>query len=130
MRAQHPDAGTVLVWGNNLFGQLGLGDRKARLSPQRVPDLPPAGRVTAGEYFSAILTSTWCAGVRGEVTQLTHTHPSAGGQLFVFGYNGYGQLGLGDKKHRLTPQAMPAPAAGGWKAVEAGEAFMVATTGG
>jgi hypothetical protein len=60
----NPEADAVLAWGDNKFGQLGLGDKERRLSPQRVPGLPPAQRVVAGTEFSAVLTSTWCS-VRG-----------------------------------------------------------------
>jgi hypothetical protein len=71
--AQHPDAGTVLSWGKNNWGQLGTGDLKQYSTAQRVPGLSCARRVIAGRDFSAVLCnkdfSTWCAEGerRGEV---------------------------------------------------------------
>jgi alpha-tubulin suppressor-like RCC1 family protein len=75
--------GTVKVWGHNDRGQLGLGDTTNRLSPVT---LTAAGNdvvkaITHDNYtFTAIL--------------------KADGTIYASGYNGYGQLGVGDRTNR------------------------------
>jgi alpha-tubulin suppressor-like RCC1 family protein len=65
--------GTVLSWGRNHRGQLGVGDRDDLLRPKTAAT-PKVKAVAAGDGISAAI------GTRG--------------QLFVWGRNGSGQLGL------------------------------------
>ena len=83
------DNGQLKCWGNNFYGQLGLGDTLTRRDAATLGDALPAidlgtGRtalaVTAGNEFT-------CA--------LLDTH-----QVKCWGYNGYGVLGLGDTVQR------------------------------
>lgn len=71
------DFARVLAWGDNMHGQLGLADSKARLLPRCVETLSHADVVSlaAGAYHSCAVT--------------------AAGQLFVWGSGHHGQLGLG-----------------------------------
>ncbi len=66
----------VYAWGNNAFGQLGLGDKKTRRSPALVAGLwaLPVAQLAAGAAHSAALTTA--------------------GFLFTWGANSRGQLGL------------------------------------
>lgn len=66
----------VYAWGNNAFGQLGLGDKRTRRSPALVSGLwaLPVAQLAAGAAHSAALTSA--------------------GFLFTWGANSRGQLGL------------------------------------
>jgi alpha-tubulin suppressor-like RCC1 family protein len=75
--------GTVLTWGLNEDGQLGLGDTTNQLSPTTIPGLTGVLAVTAGNFHSLSL--------------------KADGTLLSFGENGDGQLGLGDTTDRLIP---------------------------
>jgi cysteine-rich repeat protein len=88
--------GNVKCWGYNVYGQLGLGDTKSRgLIPTDMGDNLPAvdlgtdanlgttnkaKAITAGAYHACALLE--------------------GGDVKCWGYNAYGQLGLGDKIYR------------------------------
>ena len=47
--------GSVYVWGDNFFGQLGLGDFQGRSTPTLVPNLNNVIDVAAGDGFSCFL---------------------------------------------------------------------------
>ena len=49
------DDGTVYSWGQNQYGQLGLGDTAERLIPTLIPGLSNIVAVAAGEYHSVAL---------------------------------------------------------------------------
>jgi myosin heavy subunit/alpha-tubulin suppressor-like RCC1 family protein len=82
-------SGDLYSWGSNNTGQLGHGDKKARLIPCIVTSLQKDnqnGRVVAmscGTLHALAQTST--------------------GRLYAWGGNNNGQLGLGDTKTRLQP---------------------------
>ena len=68
--------GTLWTWGYNASGQLGLGDVVTpRTTPQQVG------------------SSTWLAGAAGGYNHTVALR--ADGTLWTWGYNTYGQLGLG-----------------------------------
>ena len=77
--------GTVKVWGHNNRGQLGLGDTTNRSSPK-----------------------TLTAAGNDVVKALTHDDHGytailkADGTIYTAGYNGHGQLGVGDTTNRNT----------------------------
>ncbi|XP_032885724.1 probable E3 ubiquitin-protein ligase HERC3 [Amblyraja radiata] len=79
--------GQVFAWGQNTFGQLGLGTR-GRLScdPQTVKSFSgvPVAQITAGGEHSFALTVS--------------------GTVFAWGRNNHGQLGLDDTEDTLTPK--------------------------
>jgi alpha-tubulin suppressor-like RCC1 family protein len=76
--------GTVWAWGNNWAGQLGLGDTTDRSSPVQVTAL--GSNVVA-------LVAGW-----------NHTLALKGdGTVWAWGYNYYGQLGLGDAASHSSP---------------------------
>jgi alpha-tubulin suppressor-like RCC1 family protein len=76
--------GSLWGWGFNGNGQLGTGDTRARPAPARV----------IGD------TTTWKAVSCGDGFTLA---VSSAGALFGWGYNGDGQLGVGDAGQRLVP---------------------------
>jgi len=79
-------AGSVKCWGWNVHGGLGLGDSLDRLGPVDVPALGTSiAAVVAGDYNACAITS-------------------AGG-VKCWGWNIFGQLGLGDSTDRFTPVA-------------------------
>ncbi len=94
-------AGEVLVWGPNNYGQCGLprpsADDVFVVEPTPIPQLKGEGvvKVASGLHHSLALT--------------------ASGAVFSFGRGDYGRLGHGDSKHSDTPApvAFPSDAAAG-----------------
>jgi alpha-tubulin suppressor-like RCC1 family protein len=81
--------GQVYAWGFNRAGQLGLGDFKNVANMTLVTALKD---LQVADVFTAA-NSSLC------LTQ--------DGQIYVWGSNMQGELGLGDKKHRNTPTLLP-----------------------
>jgi alpha-tubulin suppressor-like RCC1 family protein len=78
--------GKVYAWGHNYYGQLGLGNSGVgtnKYSPNRIPNLSNVSGIAAGEYYSLALTND--------------------GKVYAWGYNGYGQLGLGNTTNQSSP---------------------------
>lgn len=77
--------GSLWAWGGGGDGKLGLGDTKSRRTPQRVDGLREHDvlQVSAGDSHSAAVTA-----------QL---------ELFLWGDNSFGQLGLADCTGRVEP---------------------------
>ncbi|KAJ7950266.1 Ultraviolet-B receptor UVR8 [Quillaja saponaria] len=96
--------GQVYVFGGNQFGQLGTGADQLETSPRRLDtsclEIKHASIVSCGARHSAVLTED--------------------GQLFTWGWNKYGQLGLGDSVDRNIPcqvsigDCLPIDVACGW----------------
>src|SRR5262249_35526155 len=80
--------GTVWGWGGNGFGQLGDGTTTLRTTPVQVRNLTGAGAIAAGGYHSLAL-------VRYD------------GAVWAWGWNGSGQLGLGNNTDSVTPLQVP-----------------------
>eukprot|EP00192_Tetraselmis_astigmatica_P009703 CAMPEP_0117664012 /NCGR_PEP_ID=MMETSP0804-20121206/8955_1 /TAXON_ID=1074897 /ORGANISM="Tetraselmis astigmatica, Strain CCMP880" /LENGTH=853 /DNA_ID=CAMNT_0005471141 /DNA_START=124 /DNA_END=2685 /DNA_ORIENTATION=- len=83
-------SGLLFTWGSNSNGQLGLGSSTPR---QLVPTVVQ-GAIT-GIKFSAVDSG--------------HNHvlaASKSGEVYCWGANSYGQLGLGDFEDRNTPHAL------------------------
>jgi alpha-tubulin suppressor-like RCC1 family protein len=74
-------------WGLNDFGQLGIGSQVDRNVPTPVGNLGAVRQVSAGGLHTCALSA-------------------AGSQLLCWGYNGFGQLGLGDAVDRAAPAAV------------------------
>lgn len=77
----------VWTWGNNIIGQLGLGDLVNRVSPVQITALTNITKISVGGAAS-----------NAHVLTMNTTN-----QLMVWGYNGQGQLGLGDTVNRTVP---------------------------
>jgi len=79
--------GTVWAWGNNQFGQIGVGTAGGfgdfRVPPVKVQNLTNVVAIAAGEYSSYALKSD--------------------GTVWAWGCNDYGQLGDGTTTDRYTP---------------------------
>jgi oligopeptide transport system substrate-binding protein len=86
------DNGDVYTWGANSYGQLGLGDTKNRSVPSKVT-LPKGASevksIAAGGHHSMALDKA--------------------GNLYTWGANGCGQLGLGTTKNGLKPSKVTLP---------------------
>lgn len=87
------DMGKVYVWGNNQYGNLGLGDNLNRKYPTLNTNLLPATLgaqvtyITMAEQHSLFMTGTK--------------------ELYSTGNNTFGQLGLGDTVNRNRPTKIP-----------------------
>lgn len=78
---------SIYVWGNNTQGQLGLGDNKSRNKPTKF---------TIAEMKYGYIETIACGG--GHVLALTTR-----GDLYGWGLNDKGQLGLGHNRNQLKP---------------------------
>ncbi|KAG0584600.1 hypothetical protein KC19_3G221400 [Ceratodon purpureus] len=81
------DVGDAYAFGGNQFGQLGVGGNTAEMTP-RLIDAPlledeSSVAVACGARHSVVLTGS--------------------GKIFAWGWNKYGQLGLGDNNNRDLP---------------------------
>ena len=102
--------GNVFGWGSNHFGQVGLSQAvqknnegfSAKPKPIAFPEKITA--IAAGMHYSLALT--------------------ASGKVYAWGWNGFGQLGLGDLKSRNTPTLIPNLY--GVRAIAAGEGHALA----
>ena len=146
--------GNIYSFGNNVFGQLGLDDDYSRNIPTLVTALAglKAKAVSCGDNSTAIITedndlysfgdNAWGQlGLDDEDNRYTPTlvsvpgslkvkAVSCGGQhtviitedgnLYSFGKNDTGQLGLGDRNNRDTPRLVNVPGGLGVKAVSCG----------
>lgn len=83
-------SGRVLSFGENRYGQLGLGDFVSTATPKPVPALQcrPVVHICCGGAHTMARTAT--------------------GLLWAWGCNEHGQLGLGDQKPRFRPEQVKA----------------------
>lgn len=116
------DQGRLWTWGDNTYGQLGLGTRPdgtwvpSAAAPQQIPQYVasnPWVAVAAGAYHTVAITRS--------------------GDLWAWGANGYGQVGKAADTGRLFPYPEPSPVLidkvfGGaaWLKVAAGGEYTVA----
>ncbi len=94
--------GNLFCWGRNTYGQLGIGTTSEQYSPLAPP-------TTVGIY------------VRDVSVGANHTCAIADGQLYCWGRNNNGQLGLGNTTDYSTPQLVSAFAGMRVHNVSAGE---------
>jgi alpha-tubulin suppressor-like RCC1 family protein len=105
--------GTLWCWGGNFAGELGIGNVTSQDRPQQVMDPAPEGWASVAS--------------RGYETCATRT----GGTLWCWGYNRYGELGIGSHTDQDRPRQVTTPAPGGWASVAVGDFQACATrTGG
>lgn len=87
--------GSVWAWGYNNHGQLGIGNLTDANTPQMIPtsqlklfntydtQMPAKFKISAGYYHSSAMTET--------------------GMAYTWGYNNYGQLGIGSTAQSSQP---------------------------
>ncbi|KAJ1478947.1 regulator of chromosome condensation 1/beta-lactamase-inhibitor protein II, partial [Baffinella frigidus] len=105
------DDGSVKCWGANSNGQLGLGDYENRGDDANGDRLSRCGNVDLGPNRTAVAVS---AGGSHTCAVLD------GGSLKCWGANSYGQLGLGDEKHRWDANVRGAEMGANLPAVDLG----------
>jgi alpha-tubulin suppressor-like RCC1 family protein len=144
--------GTLWAWGDNDFGQLGVGDITNRSSPVQVGALTDWNSISTAEDFSSAIKNDgtlWMWG-RNSFGQLGHGNTTSysspvqvgsltnwkyistgrqtaaiktDGTLWVWGSNDYGQLGLNDRTNRSSPVQVGTET--DWKQVDAGIYFHI-----
>lgn len=83
--------GNLWAWGYNGYGQLGLNDTANRTQPAQID--------TATYFNNSPVEAFWTSG-----TQYASCYAvTQEGKFYTWGYNGYGQLGLGDTTNRTVP---------------------------
>lgn len=93
--------GRLFTWGENANGRLGVGDDKPRAEPAEVAFAAAAGAAEgvsgAGAEPQAFVS----------LGSLYAGSVSASGLLWMWGYGGHGNLGLGNRKSFKLPQRVP-----------------------
>lgn len=100
------EAGELYGWGWGRYGNLGLGDRKDRLVPEKVSSI---------DFQETKMVLVAC-GWRHTISVTTS------GSIYTYGWSKYGQLGHGDCEDHLTPYKLEALSnqiisqiSGGWR---------------
>jgi alpha-tubulin suppressor-like RCC1 family protein len=83
--------GRVFLWGYNAEGQLANGNTTANGTPTEVAKI--SSQNWGGMALTMLSTFLW-------------TDSASGNQLYASGYNGQGQLGVGDTTNKLTMTAV------------------------
>jgi len=107
------EAGHVFTWGCNSNGQLGHDDQDDYIAPKPVE----------GEWFGGE-TVVFVAASGNHTAAVT-----AGGRLYTWGWNYYGQLGHGDTRDRLVPTLVGGPTGPAFQGHEGGQVVMAACGG-
>jgi alpha-tubulin suppressor-like RCC1 family protein len=92
---------TLWCWGQNGERQLGIGNYSDQALPRQV--ITPA----ADGWASVTVGGDYACGIRADAT------------LWCWGYNGDGELGLGNHTPHDRPRPVTTPVAGGWASVTA-----------
>ena len=83
--------GALYAWGSNFSGQLGLGDTTNRSSPVQVGTGTNWSYITTSRILGSVVVSQYSCAIKTD------------GTLWSWGFNGSGQLGLGDTTNRSSP---------------------------
>jgi alpha-tubulin suppressor-like RCC1 family protein len=81
--------GSVYAWGDDSFGQLGLGEVNFAVSPTAVPGLENIAAIACGTSFSAAVNED--------------------GEVWTWGYNASGQLGIASNVNAQSPASVELP---------------------
>ena len=139
-------SGKVLAMGGNSFGQLGNGSKKSSSRPERVLIEGSAVKVACGSHSAAIndrgLLFVWGTGVFGEYLTPTRLPVAMckdisiggnfgialdlNGELFAWGANSNGELGVGDNEPRLSPTLVTQLKGKHVKKISAGGNYVIA----
>lgn len=91
----------IYVWGRNYLGNLGLGDQHDKNSPHELVLPVGCDRPATGLHRPTTLRiGSICCGAEHTLVLLQNDI------IYVWGYNKYGQLGLGHNDHAYTPQKL------------------------
>lgn len=77
--------GEVYSWGHNNCGQLGLGNTKSTTTPTKISGLSDVEQIVVNDNYSVYAITV-------------------NGDVYAWGYNKYGQLGIGNTKTMTKPK--------------------------
>lgn len=130
------DSGGIACWGDNQYGQLGIGSTVSQNSPNSVVGVTGAANVSAGAGFTCAVDKAnrlYCWGSNemgrlGDGTEVNRTTPvlvrdggivdvsvgwghacaiTSSATVLCWGHNEVGQLGLGNRVSKFTPTEVP-----------------------
>lgn len=79
--------GNVYMQGSNEYGQSGLGENITSVSePTRIPNIQKIKKVALGQFHSSAISES--------------------NDVYMFGYNSNGQLGIGNYNNQYTPEVL------------------------
>ncbi|CAJ1945040.1 unnamed protein product, partial [Cylindrotheca closterium] len=94
---------SLWCWGLNSNGQIGVGTTNTNvLTPTKIAQLGSVSTVSAGSYHTCAISTTL-----PESTFLDAREEEDGrkeGNVYCFGYNSFGQLGIGNLEDQQLPQ--------------------------
>ena len=99
------DQGVVYSFGQNRFGELGLGHDTAVSTPTSIPDLNSIAKLTCGRHHSAALDGT-ASMIEIYLFKYVTVHSPEDGLLWMWGWGARGQLGQGELKSAFSPIAV------------------------
>ena len=102
--------GTLYAWGANGFGQLGNGENGADFNDKSKDKTAPIRIGTDRDWRTISAGNLHSLALKNDNT------------LHTWGYNRFGQLGLGDTTDRNSPTRVST----GWKTISAGDAYSLA----
>ena len=96
--------GTLWAWGNNSYGQLGIGSAGSKSTPTQIGTANDWQKIATGNYHSIALKTN--------------------GTIWTWGRNDYGQIGDGTSVDRTTPVQLGN--ATDWVSVASGDNYIMA----
>ncbi len=103
-------AGQILAWGSGAYGQLGHGNQFDDGKPRLINDIKDVTEIAAG------LRHSFAIRVGATI------------DLLGWGYNAYGELGVGDTNIRIQPTKLTAMTRGKLLGISCGDRHTVALT--
>lgn len=92
----------IRCWGNNANGQIGVGTNTNVLTPTKISQLGAVSTVVAGSYHTCAITMFEEAS--GINAREDDEDGRKEGNVYCFGYNSFGQLGIGNLEDQQFPQ--------------------------
>ncbi|GMI09188.1 hypothetical protein TrLO_g12383 [Triparma laevis f. longispina] len=110
--------GLVVAWGQGRYGQLGYGNVWDRADPVMIVGLRSVTDLSAGARHSVALVDR------------VASNDSTDGEVYSWGYNDHGELGLGDCAVRLQPHKLNGLLNADVKVISAGHKHTLCVTDG
>src|SRR5690606_13771638 len=97
------EGGKLVAWGRNEAGLLGIGNNDEQMIPVEVNGFEGQKIVSiaCGAHHSVV--STGFPFSKQKQQEFLIFLFEENGDLFAWGFNGYGQLGIGNTENQLTP---------------------------
>lgn len=86
-------------WGLNINGQIGVGTTTNVLTPTKISQLGAVSLVSAGSYHTCVITM-----MEATFDAREDENGRVDGNVYCFGSNSFGQLGIGNREDQSLPQ--------------------------